>query len=306
MKNAARRSNWPIDLKAGRLPAMWQGWPGKSRFAFILTHDVDTAAGFDRCLDVLALEKQLGFKSSFNFVPERYPLRREVLSAVAANGFEVGVHGLKHDGKLYNSYRTFRLRREKINSYLSDWQAVGFRSPSMHHNLGWIQELNIEYDSSTFDTDPFEPQSDGVQTIFPFWVEGPNSHEGYVEMPYTLPQDFTLFVMLREKTDLIWKKKLEWIVEKGGLALMNTHPDYMNFASGLPGREQYPVRLYEEFLKYVSREYAGMYWHVLPKTIARFYKQTHVRFAAYKDTLPPGVPSPDRLRMPDLGLPQEE
>ena len=30
--------------------------------------------------------------------------------------------------------------------------------------------LNIAYDASTFDTDPFEPQPDGVNTIFPFWV----------------------------------------------------------------------------------------------------------------------------------------
>jgi len=47
---------------------------------------------------------------------------------------------------------------------------VGFRAPAMHDNLEWISELNLEYDLSTFDTDPFEPQSDGVGTIFPFKV----------------------------------------------------------------------------------------------------------------------------------------
>jgi hypothetical protein len=30
-----------------------------------------------------------------------------------------------------------------------------------------------------------------------------------------------------EKTISIWKKKLDWIVEKGGMALLITHPDYM-------------------------------------------------------------------------------
>jgi len=25
----------------------------------------------------------------------------------------------------------------------------------MHHNLEWIGELNVKYDLSTFDTDPF-------------------------------------------------------------------------------------------------------------------------------------------------------
>ena len=45
----------------------------------------------------------------------------------------------------------------------------------MLHNLEWFHDLNVKYDSSTFDTDPFEPQPDGVGTIFPFWVPRPNS-----------------------------------------------------------------------------------------------------------------------------------
>jgi hypothetical protein len=47
---------------------------------------------------------------------------------------------------------------------------------------------------------------------------------GYVELPYPLPQDFTLFTVMREKDIDIWKKKLDWIVEKGGMALLITHP----------------------------------------------------------------------------------
>ena len=33
----------------------------------------------------------------------------------------------------------------------------------MQHQLGWLHALGVEYDSSTFDTDPFEPESDGPQ-----------------------------------------------------------------------------------------------------------------------------------------------
>jgi len=61
-------------------------------------------------------------------------------------------------------------RAAKINNYIREWNAAGFRAPAMHHNLDWIRELDIEYDSSTFDTDPFEPQPDNVNCIFPFWV----------------------------------------------------------------------------------------------------------------------------------------
>src|SRR5438093_9277501 len=121
----------------------------------------------------------------------------------------------------------------------------------MLRNLDWLHDLDVQYDASTFDTDPFEPQPDGVNTIFPFWVPAPGaekaevrrqkadpnsdlrspiseirppldqkseirnqkpgltsdlcslasgaSRPGYVELPYTLPQDFTLFVLLKEQ-----------------------------------------------------------------------------------------------------------
>ena len=43
----------------------------------------------------------------------------------------------------------------------------------MLRNLDWLHDLTIAWDSSTFDTDPFEPQADGAGTIFPFWVRSP-------------------------------------------------------------------------------------------------------------------------------------
>jgi hypothetical protein len=48
-------------------------------------------------------------------------------------------------------------------------------------------------------------------------------------LPYTLVQDFNLFKILREPNIDIWKRKLDWIAERGGMALINTHPDYMGF-----------------------------------------------------------------------------
>jgi hypothetical protein len=154
---------------------------------------------------------------------------------------------------------------------LKEWGAVGFRSPSMHHNLEWIHELNIEYDASTFDTDPFEPQSDGVGTIFPFWVSKDDTEDGYVELPYTLPQDFTLFILMKEKNIDIWKEKLDWVAEHGGMVLVNTHPDYMNFSCGKLGIEEYPADYYKELLEYIRDRYEGQYLHVLPREIARFW-----------------------------------
>jgi hypothetical protein len=140
----------------------------------------------------------MGFRSSFNFVPERYAVDPALRAELTAAGFEVGVHGLNHDGKLYSSKAEFDRRAVQINDYIREWGAVGFRSPAMHHNLEWLKALDIEYDASTFDTDPFEPQPDGVGTVFPFWVARDDG-SGYVELPYTLAQDFTLFVLMKEK-----------------------------------------------------------------------------------------------------------
>ena len=45
-----------------------------------------------------------------------------------------------------------------------------------------------------------------------------------------------LFILMKEKNINIWKQKLDWIAEHGVMALMNTHPDYMNFDGGIRQR----------------------------------------------------------------------
>jgi hypothetical protein len=264
---------WPIDPKASRPPDGWTGWPDGKRFALVITHDVETKKGHDKCLDLMKIDQEMGCRSSFNFVPERYNVSHELRRHLRSNGFEVGVHDLYHDGKLYKSKKIFKERAKRINFYLKEWDCVGFRSGSMHSNLKWIHNLDIEYDSSTFDTDPFEPQPDGTGTIFPFLISNASHQDGYVELSYTLPQDFTLFILMKEKTIDIWKQKLDWIAEHGGMALMNTHPDYMNFHKVYREDEEYPIDFYHELMAYIKTKYNDLYWNVLPKDMARFWKR---------------------------------
>jgi hypothetical protein len=264
---------WPIDERCGNPPPGWSGWPNNKRFALVLTHDVETGRGQKKCYPLIELEMQLGFCSSFNFVPEGYTVEVELRHYLIEHGFEVGVHGLNHGGNLFKSRKFFLSRVPKINHYLKEWKSVGFRAPSMYHNLEWVQDLEIEYDASTFDTDPFEPQPDGVETIFPFWIGWDSDSRGYVELPYTLPQDHGLFVIMKEKNIDIWKRKLDWIAENGGMALLITHPDYMNFDEKISGIEEYPARYYGEFLEYIKNNYEGEFWHVLPKEIALFWSE---------------------------------
>lgn len=321
-KRLRHQSVWPIDSSAGEKPSTWTGWPDGKQFAFLLSHDVETQLGYDILDQLLAIEESHGFRSVINFIPEgQYRVSADRIRNLKERGFEVGVHGLYHDGKLYNSKQRFKLRAKKINTYLKSWGVTGFRSPLMHHNLDWLHQLEIAYDSSTFDTDPFEPQPEGLGTVFPKWIPNPEgrnnaaeqSHllntassnqiehnqsqtlhsstsdaqaiphstfhiphcnsttpNGYVELPYTLPQDSTLFLLLSEKTNQIWKDKTAWLAERGGMAFVNTHPDYIDF-NGDGSNSQYPASHYENFLTHVKETYAAQYWHATPGEVASHF-----------------------------------
>jgi hypothetical protein len=310
-------SVWPIAPGSERKPEGWLGWPEGKKFALVLTHDVESATGLRKCRKLMQLELELGFRSSFNFVPEGdYRVPRELREELAQNGFEVGIHDLKHDGKLYRSRRQFSKRAKRINHYLAEWGAVGFRSAFMLHELDWLHELDIGYDASTFDTDPFEPQPEGHHTIFPLWIPTasglsakPSSKNlargGYVELPYTLPQDSTLFVLLQEKTPDIWMRKLDWIAEHGGMALVLTHPDYMALNGSRAQAGEYPIELYRQFLEYVRDKHSGEYWFALPKQVAAFTRQT-----AYWSSRTLNGAQPERLSAPsetgDSNVPNRE
>ncbi len=220
-----------------------------------------------------ALEKRLGFLSAFNFIPEGpYRVDAALRDELKGDGFEIGVHDLRHDGSLYRSKAAFSAAAAAINGYFKEWGAVGFRAGFMFHNLDWLRSLDIEYDASTFDTDPFEPQPDGVGTIFPFWIDGHEPGTGYVELPYTLPQDSTLFLIFRDRSNHVWKQKLDWIAANGGMVLLNVPPDYMAFDCPAQGLSEFDSALYEEFLIYLKTKYAGNYWQGLPREVARYVK----------------------------------
>lgn len=259
---------WPIAPGSEIAPEHWRGWPRGKKFALVLTHDVEGERGLERCRQLMAIEKSLGFRSSFNFIPEGcYRVSPELRAEMAAEGFEVGVHDLKHDGRLYRNREQFRQNAGRINSYLKDWNASGFRSGFMLHNLNWLHDLKIQYDASTFDTDPFEPQPDSRNTIFPFWVS--NGDSGYAELPYTLPQDSTLFLLLQKTDPGIWVQKLDWIARHGGMALLNVHPDYIQFPGDPPAPRTFPVDYYFRFLKHIREHHSGSFWHPLPREMAR-------------------------------------
>ena len=101
-------TSWPIMPGSEQEPAAWSGWPDGKKFALVLTHDVEGPSGLAKCRRLAELERELSFRSSFNFIPEGdYRVSSELRQELVSQGFEVGVHDLRHDGRLYQSRRDF-------------------------------------------------------------------------------------------------------------------------------------------------------------------------------------------------------
>ncbi len=136
----------PTDFFAGLIDALpadeplcvIHPWPARARFAFALTHDVETAEGMRNILRIARIEEDLGFRSSWNIVPRLYDIDHGLLRELQTRGFEIGIHGYNHDGKLFASQQTFFRRLEVIQQAAAEMSAVGFRAPMMHRNLSWL------------------------------------------------------------------------------------------------------------------------------------------------------------------------
>lgn len=241
---------------ADRLPLV-NFWPRGHRFCAILTHDVEGPAGVENVRRVIDVERRHGFVSSWNFVAEWYPIPDGLFDDVRASGCEIGLHGIKHDGKLFSDRAHFEADLPKIARYAQEWGVDGFRSPATHRNADWMHELPVRYDSSFPDTDPFEPQSGGCCSIFPYFFGD------VVELPITLVQDHTLWEILREPGIGPWMEKTSWIARHHGLVNIIIHPDYIVDPERLA--------LYERFLEFL-RAQEGM-WHALPRDAAAWWRR---------------------------------
>jgi peptidoglycan/xylan/chitin deacetylase (PgdA/CDA1 family) len=202
------------------------------------------------------LEEQYNIRSAWYFVPASYRIDHGVLNSLRERGHEVGVHGYNHDGRLFANQQIFEQRSQHINAIAKAWQASGFRSPMMHRHLAWMQDLDIAYDASFFDIDPYQAMPGGVGGVWPF-IAG-----RFVELPCTLPQDHTLFVTLNQPGIDVWRKKHELIRRLRGMAMYLIHPDYLE----TPRQWDY-YRSLLEYLNTIEND-----WRCLPHEAAQWWK----------------------------------
>jgi UDP-N-acetylglucosamine 2-epimerase (non-hydrolysing) len=239
--------------------ALIADWPEARPFAAVLTHDVEGTRGVENIMALIEVEQRHGLVSSWNFVAEDYPIPHDLFDRLRNLGCEVALHGIRHDGRLFSSEAAFEAELPAIHRYLSEWSAVGFRSPATHRNADWMPRLGCLYDSSFPDTDPFEPQPGGCCSVFPFFLKD------LVELPITLVQDHTLWEILRNESIDLWRTKSDWIIRHGGLINIIVHPDYALSASRLA--------LYDEFCAYLRAELNERDgWHALPREVAMWWR----------------------------------
>jgi len=230
-------------------------WPDHHTSACVLTHDVEGPSGIANIERVLAVEQRYGLTSSWNFVAEDYHVPEHTLARLRDAGCEIGLHGVKHDCKLFRSRSDFESNLPGIRSGMRALGAVGFRSPATHRRAEWMHELGCLYDSSFPDTDPFEPQPGGCCSIFPFMFGN------VVELPITLTQDHTLWEILRHDSPALWLRKAAWVMRNLGLVNIITHPDYFT--------EPKRFRMYEELLEFLA--WSPGCWRALPRDIAEWW-----------------------------------
>lgn len=194
-------------------------WPQGRVAAAILTHDVESADGLERSPAVASWEEQQGLRSSFNIVSDWYPIDTGVLDQLRARGHEIGSHAIHHDRSLFASRASFEQQLPMLKEAARRLGAVGFRSPATHRVVEWLGELPFSYDCTMPHSDPYEPIPGGTATVWPFF------HGEVVELPYTAPQDHTLFNLLGHGDCSLWQEQLERVVSCNGLFQVVTHPD---------------------------------------------------------------------------------
>jgi hypothetical protein len=242
-----------------RIPFIWF-WPGDHLSAAIMTHDVETSSGVKFCSTSMDMDEQFGIRSSFHLIPEgRYMIPDALLGEIRQRGFEINIHDLNHDGRLYWRRDEFLRRAARINQHARRLGANGFRSGVLYRNLDWYDALDFSYDMSVPNVGHLDPQAGGCCTVMPYFVGR------ILELPVTATQDYPLFQILREYSIEHWIRQINLILDGHGLISFIAHPDYV-----VEGRAR---ATYRALLAYLARLRSEIgLWIALPGEVNEWWR----------------------------------
>lgn len=252
------------------IPFIWF-WPNGKKACLLMTHDVEESEGLAFSEELMDIDDKYGISSTFNMVPEkRYNPNSKQVKHFQERGFEVLLHGLNHDGKLFSSKEIFRKRLEKIHKYAKDLGIEGFRSPVLYRNLDWYNLFELKYDLSVPNNANIDPQKGGCCTVMPYKIFN------ILELPLTMIQDHPLYYYLNDFTIDLWKQQAEIILSKSGLLSFNIHPDYTIAENAKQN--------YKRLLVYLSglKDTLNL-WNPLPKEIYDWWTERNKMELIQKD-----------------------
>ncbi|MBJ93135.1 MAG: hypothetical protein CMP23_01530 [Rickettsiales bacterium] len=233
--------SWPIEDRLDRFRAeLFEGlsrtasasstaegpWPEGKRYAFLMTHDIDTRAGMRKAGQVLDEMVELGLKPCFFLVAHGYDWDPGFCEAVRNAGGEIALHGDAHDNRLsFLSGARIGERLDSTREIIEQHQIRGFRSPSLLVSDHLYEQLGqrFDWDSSVPDCDTHTllgPRR-GCGTIFPF------RRKGTLVVPITMPADDRLLLLGYRGMELlsVLRRKWSYVRKTGGLCHFLTHPE---------------------------------------------------------------------------------
>lgn len=238
-----------------KLALQQRTWGNGKKAVLCLTHDVDYFEDYQQIDYIVEREQSFDLKSSFNFLTSwDYRIEKHLLKKLLNNGFEIGLHGDKHDVAF--GYRSKEEIITVIKKALDELgvEVAGFRAPTLAittNALEVLERLKFKYDTSIL--------AHQVGICFPYQYPGLNIWE----LPLTLQDDF----LFRDK-NLTQEKGFEFtcgiieaIIKLGGLVVLNLHPQIC---------KANPI-FYERLLNFISQQVDV--WKVTPMAMIEYLEE---------------------------------
>ncbi len=225
-----RTKNLPDELKSAQALnrfiqsscASLPDWNGK-KSVICLSHDIDYSDCWNFLPELSDIERSYGLRSTINVLTHGdYRIKHSLLNDLVNEGFEIGLHGKRHDIAL--AYRKKTDIRRAIHQSLEKLSlpVKGFRSPALSMSvqlLEVLEESGFSYDSSVPLLNPY-----GASTEFCYPFRFPK--QAITEIPLGI-QDDILFRALRLSDDAalsVSRQYIEKTMRLGGIMVINTHP----------------------------------------------------------------------------------
>jgi hypothetical protein len=229
-----------------------------------VSHDVDTLEGYRFLPTLIQLDHNYKIPAVVNVLTHGdYHLDKGLLSELTREGFEIGLHGYRHElGLARKSYNRIKTEIERSLSLLQslEVEVKGFRAPGFSVSdavLSALEALGFCYDSSMQLCNGLY-HSCGIS--FPYRYP----EKKFWELPLAVQDDlFFRDARVEEKEVLhILEKILLQTIELGGTAFFNFHPCLMKDR----------IVFYKMFLEMLT-SYKDTVWIVLPDELCHWLEQ---------------------------------